>query len=847
MIDKKKFQTDTLIQKLYKAAESEKGIYLAKTEDAEFISYSALLTRSKQCLYNMEQKGIVRGDKVLILAEQNKDFLVLLWACLLGGFTAIPLSASQSKEGQFKLLNICRQQDQCFVIGTGECTVKETGVKWIATDQVCGIVAGEGTVIDAKPEDLVYIQYSSGSTGDPKGVLLTHINLDANIKAIIRCSEIADTDSMISWLPLTHDMGLIGLHFTCMSAVIDQFVIQTDLFIRRPLIWLNKIHEHRITLTPTSNFGCKYLLSALEGRPELEYDLSCVRLIYNGSEPISADLCDEFLEKLGAWKLSPNTMYTVYGLAEASLAVTFPKPGIRFRRIALNRDLLKIGQQVKAVKDDFDNKVVFVYTGKAVDNCEIRICDEKQQELGEGVVGNIQIRGLNVTKGYYLKEQNEALITKDGWLSTGDLGCLLDSELIITGRKKELLIINGQNYYPHDIERELTKVLPLEIGKVVTAEFALPEKSSSVLVFVVCRKADEGFLKLMHGIQDAIASLLGSSICEVVPVKAIPKTSSGKLMRLKLVEEYRNGAFHGIMTQLKELELKQAQNEKNVFPMNKGESEKQVMNYLREEIRLLLGSEKPIGLETPLMEYGLSSKDLMFLRGRIVRKTGLKIDNTLFFTFPTLESLSKYLASELGSSGKMNKVYLPSFPFPEKYLKSGNTTSREAKYGFEMEKKAGDTNEESSLFLLMSSFAVILRETAACRMVPFQFIRQEEDTIQLRNIDLNIVLSDKEIFTLFSSSETDNPVINLMKVEEAGKVDLNRKNGEIKLLFCQDKESGFLSELRKIYDLILNVTEEEDVHQVTIYYNKLFSTESICEFATRLAEQTRNVLIERCV
>ncbi len=244
----------------------------------------------------------------------------------------------------------------------------------------------------------------------------------------------------------------------------------TELFIRRPLLWLTLASRIRASILCSPNFGYKHYLKVLGERPVEGLDLSRVKLIFNGAEPISVELCEEFLTRLAPARLPRDSMYPVYGLAEASLAVSFPPPGAPMRTITLNRHALGVGNPVELIDKGSRDAVRLVSEGRAIPYCNVRITDDVDQPLPEGRIGHLHMRGDNVTRGYYESpEVNAASFTADGWLRTGDLALIHQGDLYVSGRAKEIIFVNGQNYYPHDLEAIAQRIGGLELGKVVAA------------------------------------------------------------------------------------------------------------------------------------------------------------------------------------------------------------------------------------------------------------------------------------------------------------------------------------------------------------------------------------------
>ena len=268
-------------------------------------------------------------------------------------------------------------------------------------------------------------------------------------------------------MPLTHDMGLIGFHLTPLFQGVDHWLMPTALFVRRPGLWPAKASEHRVSVTCSPNFGYQHYLKSHDPAKAANLDLSRIRIIFNGAEPIAADLCREFLAALAPARLAPNVMFPVYGLAEASLAVTFPAVGAPLAVETFARGALGPGDVVRTADPAAADAVEFVRVGTPVKGCEVRIADDaRRRRVPPGTVGRILIRGDNVSPGYFDDAAlTAASRTADGFLDTGDLGTLRDGELVVTGRIKEILFVGGQNHYPQDIELMLATHAGIELGR----------------------------------------------------------------------------------------------------------------------------------------------------------------------------------------------------------------------------------------------------------------------------------------------------------------------------------------------------------------------------------------------
>lgn len=547
--------------------EEQKGItFILGDKEERYVSYKQLYLTSLRLLYTLRQSGYRQGDEVLFQIEDNERFVYSFWACILGGMIPVPVSTGNNDEHKLKLFKIWGKLKNPRVIISAEFLNKmEAFAEKNGLSAQMEAVRNSATFIEdaiqtemygdicrPDPEDIVLIQFSSGSTGDPKGVIITHGNVLTDLNAVIRWEHIGMNDAGLNWMPLTHDMGLIGTHIKGILACINQFNIQTQLFIRHPSLWIEKASEHKATLLYSPNFGYKHFLKFYNPEAMKEWDLSSVRLIFNGAEPISLDLCNEFLDKMAVYGLKRNAMHPVYGLAEGTIAVAFPNDGEELLFHTLDRNHLRIGETVVDLSNENKNSIVFLDEGYPIYNSFVRICDEENHDIGENRVGCIQISGGNVTSGYYndIQATKEA-ITPDGWLKTGDLGFMRNRRLTITGRSKDVIFAAGQNFYSHDIERVCESVDGMELGKIAAAGvFNDRLGCDELILFVMYRQKLESFIPVAASLRNAISRKMGIEATEIIPVKNIPKTTSGKLQRYKLREEYINGEYDFIKQQM---------------------------------------------------------------------------------------------------------------------------------------------------------------------------------------------------------------------------------------------------------------------------------------------------------
>jgi acyl-CoA synthetase (AMP-forming)/AMP-acid ligase II/aryl carrier-like protein len=438
-------------------------------------------------------------------------------------------------------------------------------------------------------------------------------------------------------------MGLIGMHIFLVANRIDMHQMATELFVRRPVLWLQLASSAGATLLCSPNFGYRHYLKVLGERPLDGLDLSRVRLLFNGAEPISLALCDEFMNRCAPARLARTAMFPVYGLAEACVAVSFPQLGASYHASYFDRHQLNPGQRVALVPPGDRNALPLVAVGNAIAGSELRIAGDDDQPLAPEHVGHIQIRGANVTAGYLdAPEANAALHAPGGWLRTGDLGAIHDGELYITGRHKEILFVNGQNYYPHDLEAVALQVPGVELGKlVVSGVRAAGAESDALVVFLLHRGELVDFLPLAQRVSRRIGEHAGLEVTAVVPVRRIPKTTSGKVQRHLLEEEYLGGTYDAELAQLRELAAQAG------VQLDGSSS---IAAQLQAICDAALAGRR-IGPNDSLFDVGVSSLKLMAIHEQVQQRWPGAVEVTDIFDHPSIAELARLIETRLEGSG----------------------------------------------------------------------------------------------------------------------------------------------------------------------------------------------------
>ena len=650
----------TLVELLEANRDVDRVVTYVEGENAERrVSFGEVHARALGILYHLQSLGAQRGDKLIIFLNNNEQFLDGFWAAVAGGIVPVPLAVGISDEHRLKLLRVARKLGKPYLYTdsknlerlkalAAEAGGDERGVELMADlTSRCFLVESitdisrQGKIHRPDPSELAFIQFSSGSTSEPKGVMLTHGNLMANIAGATAIGKYSEQDVTLSWMPLTHDMGLIGFYLVLFTNRSHINLMSTDLFVRRPLLWLQAAGRKQVTLTCSPNFGYRHFLKVLGDRKLEGVDLSGIRAIYNGAEPISVPLCNEFMQALAHTGLRKSAMYPVYGLAEACLAVAFPEPGMDYRWIRVNRHKLGLGSAIEINPVDARDVIELMSVGGSLPNMEIRIADDARAPVPAGRVGHILIRGPNVTQGYIGDPEATALaMGADGWLDTGDLGVMHEGNLYIAGRSKEIIFVNGQNYYPYDLENIAQRAPGLDLNKVVAAGVAKPgTQGEELMVFVLHRGGLEEFVATANAVSRLVNEHTGIEVAQVIPVKRIPKTTSGKVQRHLLEKSFVDGEYDQDLAGLAAL--------RNVHT-GSSVSGSELEGKLQSICEAALPGKR-IDVTDNLFEIGASSLKLIEIHENIDRDYPGLIDLTELFDHPTIQDLAKHL------EGKLNK------------------------------------------------------------------------------------------------------------------------------------------------------------------------------------------------
>ena len=494
----------------------------------------------------LQSRGIRPGNHVAILGPTSRELVTCIQAVWLAGATVVvlPLPMRMGSLDEFirQTRDRIHRADISLVVADPELAAFITPEPGDPTMIGFQDLDGHGAFAapPADPEVHAILQFTSGSTSDPKGVVLPHRAVCANLDAIIEAAELdVDADVLVSWLPLYHDMGLVGLLSLSMTTGTRLVLGAPQDFLARPARWMEWMSQYGGTATAGPNFSYVLATRALrraasEGAP---LDLSSLRVVLNGAEPIDPQTVRDFLDAGRPFGMPEGSAFPAFGMAEVAIAGTFPPPGRGMVVDAVDRRVLETERYAAPADPSAANTRSFAVLGAAVPGLQIRIVDpEEGYELGDREVGELEIRGTSVCSGYYNRPELNDDLFHDGWLRTGDLGYLIEMdgehELVLCGRIKDVIIVAGRNVFPEDIERSCNDIEGLRAGNVIAFAVETAKGKEGVVVVAETREA-ESLEPLRAAVHEHVRATTGVPAKDVVLVSpgTLPKTSSGKLQR----------------------------------------------------------------------------------------------------------------------------------------------------------------------------------------------------------------------------------------------------------------------------------------------------------------------------
>ena len=532
------------------------SVFLYEGEKEHRITYRDLWNGATLYAARLAAQGVGPGQTVAIMLPTSKEYLFCFYGTLLAGAIPVPLyppaRLATIEDHMTRHVSVLKSAGAAVMV-----TIPEAKpLAWLLRAQVESLRAvmvpedfsGEASdfaPVRGRAGHIAFLQYTSGSTGSPKGVVLTHANLLANVRAMIKGARATTEDVFVSWLPLYHDMGLIGGCFATMYCGFPVVLMSPLAFLSRPSQWLRAIHRHRGTISGGPNFSYELCLRRIQDEELDGLDLSSWRFAFNGAEPVSPETMTAFQDRFARWKLRKNALSPVYGLAECSVGLAFTPPGQAWRVDSLDRGAFSRDARALPARADDPAPLKVVGCGYVLPGHDLRVVDAAGLELPDCNEGQLQFRGPSATSGYYRNPEATKSLFSGEWVNTGDRAYMSHGMVFITGREKDVIIKAGRNITPYELEEAIGDLPRIRRGCV--AVFGSVDRASGterVVVLAETRSRDTALDEdLRHRINELAVSLIGGPVDDIVlaPPHTVPKTSSGKIRRVAAREYYERG------------------------------------------------------------------------------------------------------------------------------------------------------------------------------------------------------------------------------------------------------------------------------------------------------------------
>jgi fatty-acyl-CoA synthase len=548
----------TLIDVLQSYAHTEPHrvhIYLQSDQGEEqTITYGQLLEAATATALGLLGYGLKPGDAVALMLPTSKDFFYAFFGVLLAGGVPVPiyppLRLSRIEEYVQRQATILHNADVKLLITTHQIETLAHLLKPFVPSlkAVAGVThlmmshSKKRLNLVHHENDTALIQYTSGSTGNPKGVVLSHANLLANMRGISQAIALRPTDAVVSWLPLYHDMGLIGAWLGSFYFGVPVTILSPLTFLTQPERWLWAIHTHRATLSAAPNFAYELCVNKIPEHALEGLDLSSWRIAFNGAEAVNPETIARFVKRFSPYGFKAEALIPVYGLAEASVALAVPPLGRCARIDKVSREVFISEHRAKEASPKESSPLQFVSCGVPIPGHEIRIVDEQNKEVPERVEGTLQFRGPSVMSGYFNAPEITQAIFYEGWCDSGDFAYKADGEIFITGRRKDIIIKAGRNFYPQELEEAVGSIPGVRKGCVAAFGIVDAKLGTEKIVLIAETKEEQKSLReeMTAAITEKIVTAIGvpPDIIQLAEPGTIPKTSSGKLRRAACREAY---------------------------------------------------------------------------------------------------------------------------------------------------------------------------------------------------------------------------------------------------------------------------------------------------------------------
>lgn len=620
---------------LLQAARTHASLRYLDVDGTEFVqSYAELRDDALQIAAGMHEQGLTAGDFIVLQLPHSADLLAAFWACIWLGCIPVPVACqiAQTAEAATPVLGAVQLLEQPTILTNQtllptlslqlegfDLNVKQLSIETLRIDNTQP--SSDKKNIDGlqpfvpHPDDVALLLLTSGSTGTPKGVMLSHRNLQVSAYGMATVNGLTVADVTLNWMPLEHVASLVMFHITEVYLGCCQIHVARERVLQNPLAWLDLLEQYRVTATWAPNFAYGLVNDQAATLAQRQWDLSSLRWMGNGAEAVVGKTARQFLQLLSPHGLAPNVVSPGYGMSETCSGI------VHSQAFSL---------------DSTNDSDSFVEVGSPIPGVSIRIVDEVNQLVPEGTIGRLQVKGLTVMGGYYQRpDLNAEVFTDDHWFNTGDLGRLNHGCLTITGREKDMIILNGLNYYSHEIEAIVEGLDGVEVS--FTAACSIKRDGSEQLAIFFHPAAGlptriESVIPLIRQIRSLVIEQLGISPAYIIPLapSKIPKTSIGKIQRSKLAQQFTAGAFKQQHEQI----------------INASQSRRRSLSSLVRSISEIWRSVLQIdtvGQDDNFFELGGTSLRLMQVLGHLQNQLAPTLQAATLFQYPTIAALAAYL------------------------------------------------------------------------------------------------------------------------------------------------------------------------------------------------------------
>ncbi len=560
----------TLAKTLQRAAQTslqQSITYIQSNGSKSVQSYAALLEEAERILAGLRKLGLKPQDKVILQLELTQDIIPTFWGCILGGFIpvimAVPPTYQEANGALDKLCHVWQLLDKPLILTSDALTESVRSLsQWLSFEdsgvsiiEILRTNEPDTSHHQSLPEDVAFFTLTSGSTGVPKCIMLTHRNLLSRARGAIKLCQHSSKDIILNWLPFDHIGSISDWHLRCVYLGCQLVYAPKEYVLGRPLNWLDLIDQYRVTHNWAPNFAYSLINDALKLDKESQWSLDCVKSLITAGESVSPKTVEEFLENLAPYSLKPTAIQPGFGMAESGSGINYfqytKEKHPQFHTV----DRASLDGGIINVSLEHSNSITFTSLGPVIPGVSMRIVDDKNRPLSENTVGRLQVKGLAVFPGYYKAPQvNKEVFLEDGWFNTGDLGFISQGYLVITGRAKETIIINGTNYYSSEIEAVVEEVEGVEVSYTAACSVRDFDSDTEKLAVFFNSSNDERLIKLINQIQEKVVRKVRIKPDYLIPVEkeAIPKTAIGKIQRSQLSRRFEAGEFD---TTLKRLDI----------------------------------------------------------------------------------------------------------------------------------------------------------------------------------------------------------------------------------------------------------------------------------------------------